>query len=120
MADEFNLDQITTMEEVRAQAPKECPEIPELEEEEDMDEYGCRLHDISRARVLWTFATANSKADLAMELQMGCNVSCRDMIEEYQIELEYNASRELFVQIFGHDINEDSDDEEGEGEDMEE
>jgi hypothetical protein len=55
-----------------------------------------------------------------MELQMGCNVSCRDQLVEFQMELEYNASRELFVQIFGHDINEDSDDEEGEGEEMEE
>ena len=119
MADQFNLDQITTLEEVFAQAPTECPEIPELGEEEDMDDYDCRLYNASRARVLWTFATAKSKVDLAMEIQMGCNVSCRDQIEEYQIELETNASRELFVQIFGHDIDEDEEEEDSE-EDMEE
>ena len=92
-----------------AQAPTECPEIPELEEDEDVGDYGDKLRDISRARVLWTFATAKSKADLAMELQMHGNVSCRDQLEEYQLELEHNASRELFVQIFGHDIDEEED-----------
>jgi hypothetical protein len=40
-----------------------------------------------------------------MEISMAGSVSCRDSIEEYQIELETKASRELFVQIFGHDVD---------------
>lgn len=109
MADEFNLDEITTMDEILAQKPKSCPEIPALgeeDEEEDMDEYGQRLFDASRQRILWTFATARSKSDLAMEIQMSGNVSARDPLEEYQLELEANASKELFIQIFGHAVDE--------------
>ena len=113
MAAEFNLDTITTMEEILAHAPESCPEVPELEEEEDMDDYDCRMRVASRQRVLWMFANARSKVDLVMAIQMDGSVSARDAIAEYQIELEANASRELFVQIFGHDIDEG---EEGGGE----
>ena len=70
-----------------------------------LDEYNCRMHVASRQRVLWTFANAASKRDLIMEISMAGSVSCRDSIEEYQIELETKASRELFVQIFGHDVD---------------
>lgn len=105
MAAEFNLDRITTMDEILAQAPKSCPDVPELQDDEDMDEYNCRMHVASRQRVLWTFANAASKRDLIMEISMAGSVSCRDSIEEYQIELETKASRELFVQIFGHDVD---------------
>ena len=112
MAAEFDLDTITTMKEILAHAPESCPEIPELEEEEEMDDYDCRMRVASRQRVLWVFANAKSKVDLVMAIQMVGSVSARDEVAEYQIELEANASRELFVQIFGHDIDEDE--EEGE------
>lgn len=37
---------------------------------------------------------------------MSGSVSTRDAIEEYQIELETSASKGLFIQIFGHAVDE--------------
>lgn len=102
MAARLLLDTFTTIEQVRAHAPSLLPDTPTLGEDESVDAYKHRLFEAIRARILWQFANAHSLEGLIYELLVLTEAKPTDSpLVQAVMDIQRDASRELFVQILG-------------------
>ena len=102
MAALLNLDAFTTIEQVRAHAPSFLPDAPTLGVDESVDAYKYRLFEAIRARMLWQFANAHSVEGLIYVLLVLTAARPTDSpLVQAVMDIQRDASRELFVQILG-------------------